>query len=243
MRLAILGACVTLGACGDHETKAPSPLPAPRQYVVVVDVSGSRTDVERAGNEQLVTSFARTLGFGDRLVVLPTHQAGRRDGAAGFVLDMPLPTFAGQPLDTDSAMLGEAVEIAAPRLTEVVDREPAAGTDLFATLFTAAERVREAPERNTGIIILSDMLQCTSAVCMERTGGIPDSAWISSQVRQGLIPELEGACVVVVGADASTPDGIAVRQFWTAYFAAAGADLRSDRYFYTVQEPRALRCS
>lgn len=63
----------------------------------------------------------------------------------------------------------------------------------------------------------------------------------SSQA-SGVLPRLEGACVAVIGADATTPNGIAVREFWQQYFEAAGASLDEDNYRLIATDRGALRC-
>src|SRR5690606_34989494 len=87
-------------------------------------------------------------------------------------------------------------------------------TDLFATLHIAAEYVRDEPDRETTLLLLSDMLQSAHGVEMGREGGVPPPTWLVAQSRAGLLPALAGVCVVVVGADATTPGGVAVRDFW-----------------------------
>jgi hypothetical protein len=54
---------------------------------------------------------------------------------------------------------------------------------------------------------------------------VPDAAWIERQRELGTLPDLTGACILVVGADATTPHGVRVREFWRAYLMAAGARL------------------
>ena len=85
------------------------------------------------------------------------------------------------------------------------------------------------------------MLQSTSAFEFEGGRRMPAEGWVSAQARQGLLPSLDGACVVVVGADPTTPHGQRVRAFWGEYFDAAGA--RLDPGNYRVRAPTdPVRC-
>jgi hypothetical protein len=231
-------AAIFLAAC----TGAPAATPAPpaEQYIFAVDVSGSITARERSANEQLLGAFTRTLGFGDRLVVMEAHAQGRRNTPPPLVLDLPTPEF-GRPTADDSTNLSDAARFAQPRIKQVLAAPVANGTDLFATLHSVAERVRESPERRTTLVLMSDMLQCAGGVCME-DGAVPDAAWVGSRKAEHALPDLAGTCVVVVGADASTPAGQRVRDFWAAYFQAAGARFRPEKYSYQVTRPHNLSC-
>jgi hypothetical protein len=233
-----------LAACGGGggPDRPPAAPPETRQYVVVVDLSGSITAQERSSNQDLLAAFTGTLGFGDRLVVMDAHARGRRDTRPPLVLEIPAPVFGGQPTADDSLTRAEAARMAQPLIQQVLAAPVANGTDLFATLHSVAERVREAPGRKSTLVLMSDMLQCAGEVCMEREGGIPDSTFVASLKSRGALPRLDGTCVVVVGADASTFAGQRARDFWIDYFEAAGAQLRPEKYSYQVIGPESLVC-
>jgi hypothetical protein len=86
------------------------------------------------------------------------------------------------------------------------------------------------------------MLQSAHGIEMSRPGGTPGARWIEQQQISGVLPRLEGACVAVIGADATTPTGIAVRDFWQKYFEVAGAQLHEDNYRLIATDRSALRC-
>lgn len=237
----VAGAIILVGCGGGGgQAKAPDPPPPAEQYIFAVDLSGSITTQERSTNEHLLGSFTRTLGFGDRLVVMEAHAEGRRNSPPPLVLDLPTPEF-GQPTADDSTNLSETASFAQPKIKQVLAAPVANGTDLFATLHSVAERVREDPDRKTTLVLMSDMLQCAGSVCMEN-GAVPDTAWIGSRKAEKALPNLTGTCVVVVGADAATPAGRRVRDFWISYFQAAGAQLRPEKYSYQVTRPENLSC-
>lgn len=232
-----------LGACGGGNGGGESePPPPPSQYIFAVDFSGSISPSERSANAQLLAAFTRTLSYGDRLVVMEAHARGRRGTPQPFVLDLPTPDF-GQPTEDDSITLSGAIQNAQTRIQQELAAPVANGTDLFATLHSAAERAREAPGRKSTLVLMSDMLQCADgSICMEENGEVPDSVWIAEQKSKNALPNLSGTCVVVVGADASTPHGLRVRDFWIAYFAATGAQFRPEKYSYQVTSPENLAC-
>lgn len=228
-------------ACTDAGAD-PTPKPPPAQFIVAVDLSGSINAAERSANKDLVSAFAQQLDFGERLIVLEAHADGVKNTPRPVVIDVPEAGPGGFALADDSLNRTETIRIRSRDIDSVFTRGEAPLTDLFATLHTAAERLREAPDRPATIVMLSDMLQCAGGVCMERPEQIPNPAWVAARAESGEIPNLRGACVVIVGADASTAEGRRVREFWTAYFTAAGARLREENYSYSLTSPRRLRC-
>jgi len=59
---------------------------------------------------------------------------------------------------------------------------------------------------------------------------MPPGGWVDQQASGGMLPSLEGTCVVVIGADPTNANGQRVRQFWSSYFDAAGAELDAGNY-------------
>lgn len=249
--LTMLGAACT-GAeahnprsAGSTAVPAPPPAPprAPEQYVVVLDLSGSITAAQRTAMQQIVTTVLRTLSFGDRLVVMHALSDGVGNARLPFVVTMPLPEFGGVPTKDDTDALDATRTAATPRVQALLAGPPAGATDLFATLHLAAQRVHEDATRRSTVVMLSDMLQCTREVCMEGSAPIPDERWVAARKEAGVIPDLRGACIAVIGADATNARGVRVKQFWKRYFAAAGAELDDRRYVHDVTTPGAILCS
>lgn len=120
--------------------------------------------------------------------------------------------------------------------------QPVMTTDLLAMLQRAADYAHGAGGRRTTLLLVSDMLNATAELNMERAGGVPDPAWIAQRQADGRVPDLRGVCVVVAGADVSSARGVAVRDFWRAYFEAAGADFDADRYRTLIADPGAVGC-
>ena len=246
-----LVAIVLGGGCGGGDSQKTGagartvevPARAATQYVVAVDLSTSLTDTERGNHKVLLDALAAGLEFGDRLVLLKAHPAGvKSDTATPRIVTMP--SLEGEhPLQSDLDELDMQREAAANAVASLFKTAPLNGTDLFATMHSAGERSRESEGKRNVLLVLSDMLQCTSgSVCMERVDELPDSSWIITQKEQGLVPSLDSVCVSVVGADASTAQGVKVREFWNAYFRAAGARFSPARYVHGASTPTALRC-
>lgn len=240
--LGLLTACPQSGTEQRSGTKTDEPARASTQYVVAVDLSTSLTDTERGNHKQLLDALAASLDFGDRLVLLKAHQAGvKSDTAKPRIVSMP-GLMGNEPLQSDLDELELQRETAANAVTSLFKTAPVNGTDLFATMHTAGERARESEGKRAVLLVLSDMLQCTADVCMERPNGLRDSAWIAAQKQAGLVPPLDQVCVSVVGADASTSHGVKIREFWSDYFQTAGARFSPNRYMHSASSPAVLRC-
>lgn len=233
----IVVAAVLTAAC--KEPRRPSP--PGEQLLVVLDRSTSITPAELLTQQRLLDELAAGLSFDDWLVVQVANANGVRAPGITVRQKMPKAKF-NPPRGSERSLRDRARREAADALLPLRQVRGVGSTDLFSTLFVAAERARGAEPRKTTLILVSDMLQCTSALCMEG-GAVPSAGTVQTLKKQGLIPSLANVCVSVVGADASTPRGIAVRQFWQAYFSAAGANFSPKRYGYTAPETIALRCS
>ena len=115
-------------------------------------------------------------------------------------------------------------------------------TDLIQTLYRAADYARGRPRDSTVVLLLSDMLNATPELNMEKPGGVPDVSWVQARSRAGRLPALRGVCVFVVGADVETARGIAARRFWVDYLVAAGARIEPDGYRGFVSRREEVRC-
>jgi hypothetical protein len=243
----VLIASLALTACGEARGgEAAAPAAEPRQLIVGVDLSASQSDGRRAEARKALDLVVDELQYGDRIVLLQVHQRGAaEDDAARWAETVPLPREPDEPTSVDRERL-DAVKQAARSVAETMFAHEAAGhlptTDILSTLHIAAEYMRDAGSRATTIVLLSDMLQSANGIEMARAGGTPGARWIEQQQISGVLPRLEGACVAVIGADATTPSGITVRDFWQKYLEAAGAVLHEDNYRLIATDRSALRC-
>jgi hypothetical protein len=246
-RARVLVVALAAAACGEARGgEAAAPSSAPRQLIVGIDLSASQSDGRREQARKALDLIADELQYGDRLVLLQVHQRGAaEDDVARWAETVPVPRDGREPTSLDRERL-EAVRQAARSVARTMFAHESAGqlptTDILSTLHIASEYMRDAGSRPTTLVLLSDMLQSANGIEMSRPGGTPGARWIEQQQASGVLPRLEGACVAVIGADATTPNGIAVRDFWQHYFEAAGAVLDEDNYRLIATDRAALRC-
>lgn len=234
-KLLALPLAALVGACGgDASAGSATSLPAvPRQLIVALDLSGSQSEAKRADAQRVLAAIIDDLDYGDQIVLLQVHQrSAAEDEAVRWHDTVPRPRH-GQPTTLDRERL-EAVQSAARRVAARIFANERAGriatTDLFSTLHVAGEFMRDADGRRTSVVLLSDMLQSANGIDMERASGVPAASWLARQKEAGLVPALPNACVAVVGADATSQQGVAVKRFWREYLSAAGAELRDENY-------------
>jgi hypothetical protein len=115
-------------------------------------------------------------------------------------------------------------------------------TDLLATIGRAADHARAAAGRRVTLLLMSDMLNATGELNMERAGGVPNERWATERKTDGRLPELRGVCVAVAGADVSSKRGAQVRRFWQAYFSAAGATMPAANYRNMISSADQIGC-
>ena len=239
--LALVCACGPAAAEGSARRAS---LHSATQYIVGIDISGSRTGSQLKEESDVIDGLIARMSYGDRLVLIETYRTGL-DSAGQWQDSVPLPRSSGRLTGGDRRKL-EHFRIVAMQIAGTFF-DPArygrvASTDLFHTLSRAADYARAANGRKTTVVLLSDMLQSTREVNMERAGGIPSNAWTDALKAQGRLPDLQGVCVFVAGADPASLHGAAVRAFWTHYFRATGATFPNENYRNMVADPSAIRC-
>lgn len=233
LRTLLLALLVLTTGCSNDNAAGNTPPPVAWQYVLLLDLSGSQTAAKREAAQHAVSEVLARLGPGDRVVLMQVHQgSASEDGAVRWADTVP--HMLGREPTTLDRERAEQVRRAARSVAENIFAQGTAGrlptTDLFSSLHVAGEYVRDAGGRRSTLVILSDMLQSANGIDMERAGGVPTESWIARQQAAGLLPRLRGACVAVIGADATSAAGVQVRRFWQAYFDAAGARLAEDDY-------------
>ena len=240
----VVSALVMSTGCSDAGADVPrgAGITVPSLTTVLIDRSGSRTPTEMAGDRQLLADIIGGLGFGERIVVLQVHHSGRSDGARRWASEMPRPANPAIPTPVDQQSLTRTRSAAALAATALFDSTRPNRTDLIATLFDVSDMIRGSQASPSRIIVLSDMLQSTPEMNMENGGAASADGWLQEKKRQGLLPDLASACVVVVGGDRSTEAGARVFRFWQGYFSAAGAELKPSNYRYTAMGGNGLSC-
>jgi hypothetical protein len=233
-----------LGFCGCNVSKV-SAKPAPsqaQQLIVLIDLSASRSQAMEADARSFLHDQVEKLSFGDELVLMQMQQSGLTDNPRKWKGEMPVPVDPRYPSAREKNHRKAAQEGMLTAVDSFFKPETATTaqhTDILTTLQLAGERVHDAEERASTILVLSDMLQSAQGIEMEKLKRMPRPEWLAKQKSLGLIPNLSGVCVVVIGADITNAAGVRVRDFWRQYFNAAGA-LLADTH-YRVMPPPASR--
>ena len=245
---------LALAACGESSAREASvrptegvggaaPAPA-RQYIVGIDISGSRTPTQLRDARALMESLIASLSYGDRLVLIETYQGGR-DDAERWEVSLPASSDPSNPTISEREGAEEARAAALAVLPTFFDprrMKEIRSTDLIQTLYRASDYARGRSRDSTVVLLLSDMLNATPELNMEKPGGVPDVSWVQARSRAGRLPALRGVCVFVVGADVETPRGVAARRLWMEYLGAAGARMDADGYRGLVTRREEVRC-
>lgn len=237
---------IALGGCGggDSARDAVVTTRTPQQTIVIVDLSGSRAAHMLTEGRRFLDEVIAGLDFGDRLVLIEMHQRSPVDDVRRWADSIPMPPDPSF-ITTRDRRMAEGVREGARAVAEkffVPPSGPAPHTDIFSTLQIAGEYVRSAGDRATTIVLLSDMLQSSNGIEMERGRAMPGAAWVDQRKSTGRLPGLEGVCVGVIGADASSEDGKAVQEFWRYYFEAVGARLEERNYRVLGTGVGGVRC-
>jgi hypothetical protein len=249
VRGAMIASIVMVGlsasSCSSR-TQAASNVPESRgrQFIIAVDLSGSRTNSEIAQDRELVATLVGGLRSGDQIVLRRVAGSGPQPAVPAWIQTMPA-MRAALPTKAEQRRLDAAREDVRADLDELFKERGNAkidGTDLLATIFAVRDSALEAGGRQTLLVVLSDMIQDSGGLNFERSRGIPALKWIDDQLARHLIPDLSQVCVTAVGPDSSTADGVARREFWQRYFRAAGARLEPDHYRRTITQFDSVLC-
>lgn len=215
------------------------------QYIVGVDVSGSRTPTQLAEAQRLIIGLIERMSFGDRLVMIEAYRA-YSDSAVQWQDSVSAAVDPARPRSRERRAL-ERFHAVAPAVAstffDVERSRTIQTTDLLYTVGRAADYAKAAGGRKTIVLLLSDMLNSTPEVNMERISGVPSGRWIDVRKQENRLPDLSGVCIYVVGADVTSSRGAAVRAFWKRYFEASGANFEARRYRTMVSDPTEIRCS
>jgi hypothetical protein len=213
-----------------------------KQLIVAADISPSQSQAVLQGHAELAATLVTQLSYGDRLVVLQVRDKGVSAADRGRSLTAPPARNGRKIMSSDRRKLQAFHKTAVQMTREVVDpakSKALQNTDLLATLQIAGQYVQDKGTRRPVIVIMSDMLQTVGGVNFEKSAP-PGPDWIAAQQASGLIPNLRGACVIVVGADVTTPRALQIRRFWEGYFRAANA--RVEQYRLLATDAEALGC-
>lgn len=232
-------------ATAGGRTEATSLPPLERQYIVGIDISGSRTPTQLREARRLLDGVINQLSNGDKLVLVETYQGGT-DEARQWKDDIPPRRSSDERSFRDSVAVSKSQRAArrvAHMFFDTTRAKQIKSTDLLGTLTRAADYAKASAGRQTIVLLLSDMIQYTPEVRMDRLRSIPSPNWITERRQEGRLPNLQGVCVFAVGTDVTSARGVAIRNFWARYFTATGASFDpATNYRNMISDPSEIRC-
>lgn len=212
------------------------------QYIVGIDISGSRAPMDLREAKVLLETLVRDrMSYGDKIVFIEMYGASEpqqfRDSIKMLHAAMPTPREKRELEDFRARSLSIL-----PMFFDSTRKHQVLATDVFGTLFRAADYSRAPGHDKTVLLLLSDMIQATGELNMEQPDGIPGPEWIESRAAEERLPDLTGTCVIVSGAETKSARGARLRKFWTQYFERVGAKLRPDHYRGMIADASQLSC-
>lgn len=226
---------LSLGGCRGGQAAADTTAEAdvPELAVFVYDRSMSISDYQLELARDLTARRIATLHHGDRIAGVQILQRSLAEPPLRWSQEIPLREFKDRKILQDSVTLRRFQKDASDYLrsfSEPEGRESIMGTDLLSTFHDVAEELRAAPGHQATMYLFSDMLQSTPEINMEGMRRMPESGWVQAAVARGVLPDLRGLCVVVVGARVDTDPAQRIKSFWEEYFEATGAQLEDRNY-------------
>jgi len=212
------------------------------QYIVGVDISSSRTSMDLRESQALLSGLVDRMTYGDKLVVVEMYGAAEPQQVADSIRPMKEATPSPRERRELEDFRARARAIV-PMFFDSTRQKEVLVTDVFGTLFRAADYAKAPNHDKTVLVLLSDMIQATGEANMEKDGGIPGADWIESRASEQRLPDMKGICVVVSGAETKSARGAQVKRFWQDYFAKVGARMPPDRYRGLIADPNQLGCA
>lgn len=226
-------------ACLGAQTTSP----ASTRWMVGIDRSASRKPQQMRDMRVFIAALVESLSFDDEITLIETFRTNSdsvREWRGNVPqLRRPPTVFTRERLELQT--FKDFARMKATSMTDTAGMRKVTSTDIFGLLRRTSDYARSGARKNTVLVLLSDMLNSTSQLDMERRNGIPNAAWIEKQRINGLLPDLRGVCVVAVGAEVGTAQGVALKTFWMRYLEASGARVNADNY-RSYLLPRDIRC-
>lgn len=211
------------------------------QYIVGVDISSSRRPMELRESQALLEGLVDRMTYGDKLVLVEMYGAAEPQQ----VVDSTRRMKGATPSPREKRELEDfraRAKAIIPMFFDSTRKAEVLVTDVFGTLFRAADYSRAPNHDKTVLVLLSDMIQATGEANMENPGGIPTTAWIDERASEQRLPDMKGICVVVSGAETKSARGAQIRKFWQDYFARVGARMSPGSYRGLIADPSQLSC-
>ncbi len=235
-RFPTTAACAVFGAvaCSGGTAADRDETTGPRKLAIFVfDRSTSIEGYQLELARQLANEEMARLHHGDRIAALQVLQLSLAEPPRRWSQPVPEREYAGRPIASDSIALARFIQDARDYLrpfSEPSDRDNITGTDLLSTLHDVGEEVRAHPGHAATVFLFSDMLQSNRMIDMEGLRSMPADGWVAAAKESGMLPDLRGVCIVVVGGRVDTEASQRVKQFWMEYFSATGATLLDENY-------------
>lgn len=226
------GAC-TGGAAADGDPQAAASARPAKQVIFVYDRSTSIPDHTLTLATRLTNQRLDEMDHGDRVAAMQLLQLSLAEPPRRWSQQVPDWELAGQELMRDSVsrvrFLRDA-KILLSQLSDTAGRQSIDGTDILSTLHDVGEELRAYRDHETVLYLFSDMLQSNRTIDMEGLRQMPPADWVAKADAQGMLPDLTGLCVMVVGARVDTEIAQRVKAFWDEYFQTTGATLLDRNY-------------
>lgn len=234
-RAGLLGAgLLALGGCGSEPALESAVPPSPPELAIFVyDRSTSIPDHTLELARELTRQRIFELDHGDRIAGMQLLQLSLEEPPDRWSETIPEREVEGYEVMQDSVARVRFLQDAYVLLSALAEPEGRSnidGTDILSTLHDVAAELRGYPDHVATLYLFSDMLQSNRQIDMEGLRRMPPEDWVAASAENGTLPDLEGLCVMVVGARVDTQAAQRVKSFWTEYFAATGAKLREDNY-------------
>lgn len=230
-----------LAACGG-DAVATTASSRGTQYIVGVDISSSRSPMDLRESQALLEQLVNRMTYGDKLVVIEMYGATEPQQVSDSVRALRAATPTPREKRELEDFRARAVAIL-PMFFDSTRKQHVLVTDVFGTLFRAADYARAPGHDKTVLVLLSDMIQATGEASMEKEAGIPGKDWIEARAAEQRLPDMTGICVVVSGAETKSARGAQIRRFWQDYFAKVGARMPTDRYRGLIADASQLGCA
>ena len=124
----------------------------------------------------------------------------------------------------------QAAKWRAPHFFDPALVRSAPTTDLLTTLHIAAEHFQDADGRDKELLYPVGHAPIDVTLRVRRSAPHAARRLDCRPIEAEPATLAEGTCIIVIGADHTTPAGQRVRGFWADYFASAGGKLAAENY-------------
>jgi hypothetical protein len=211
--------------------------PAPVDYVLFLDETGSVTAGQRAAWAATADAVLGRLSFSDTILIFPVHDRTSQ-AAPIFKARVPSPGSTLRDLARAKKGLREIRDAALQSVHDALaSAKQATSTDLYALVDRVAASRSNAQDRITRVYVFSDMLHSGPPVDLERIGlattGIPVVVDKVRQHRRWSDNAMAGAKVFCVlngidaGGRATLNSRRDLEEFWRALLTSVGGEIVS----------------